>query len=244
MDINSPLYSLAEQQAINYLNPVPMPLTDTPKWEGRTCLYYVVGGLASTGAVGGGMAVFSYLAPYVQMSIPSWLLGTFGGTVALVTCVGGCCLWRNIPLKSFEDSVSMLQKNVKNLTREKTELFKAREKVKEERDLLIVKINELQMNSEHLCIQMQTTSENLSLTTHQTQDCIEILTKVEEKCVNLEGQIKQSTKEIREHTDCIIKMNEEKQTNDLEGTNSDLFNILIMQRELPYSINVKEDNTV
>lgn len=244
MDSNSPLYNMTGQQASKYIEYMPMPIPNTTKWEGRTYLYYVVGGMACTGAVGGGIAIFSYLAPYVQVSIPSWLLGAFGGTVALVTCVGGCCLWRNIPRKSFEDSVFMLQKNVENLTREKEVLFKAREIVKEERDRLIVKIEELTTGSQHLTIEMQTTSENLRSTAQQTQGCIEILGKVEEKCDSLKEQIKQSTKEIVEHTDTMVNMNTENHDNYLEETNTSLFNILKRQKEYPYSKNIQEDNII
>jgi hypothetical protein len=100
------LLSYAAEGLIKYAMPCCRSSSkDSSEWNGRTCLYIVVGALVCTGTLTGGATVVAYLVPMNGIVIPNWLLGAAGGAISVITCSGAGCLCANIPKKEYEDSV-------------------------------------------------------------------------------------------------------------------------------------------
>ncbi len=67
------------------------------------CLKGVVCCLACDSLVQGGLIALPYATPICQISVPTWIVNPLGAATALITCIGACCLYWNIPDKEFDE---------------------------------------------------------------------------------------------------------------------------------------------
>ena len=206
---------IAAEQGIGYMMPEPACNTVKEiKWNGR-CMYYITGAMVLTGAVGSAMAAFSFFAPMVQVTVPSWVLGAFGGAIAVVTCCGGCCLWKNIPRKTFEDLVFSLENTFVQNKKKKKVLNDKVDEVTNKNNSLVVQLENLNDKSGNLTEHLSTTSTDLKSTLNEAEMIKRSLEGTSEQCVILineifrvENEAREPIQERKNETDELVRLSD------------------------------------
>lgn len=108
LNINEYLLGSQKQQQI----PESRSMIDSNQsneWHERSCAKVVAGALGCTTIGGCALAAFSWYAPF---AIPNWVLVPIGFSVSVVSCLGGCCLARNIPHTEYEEKAALINASV------------------------------------------------------------------------------------------------------------------------------------
>ncbi len=147
------------------------------QWKGRKILYRISGALIGTGLVAG---VISFVGFYVPTQLPSSMLGIFSTGVVVVTCIGGCCLWRKIPSRDYEDAVIECRKSNEALNQRINVLNANLADVKQERVLVIEKLNKSYEDFNQYKIGLVVNTNQLQTTKEEFQVVVEQANQVNE----------------------------------------------------------------
>lgn len=184
MNIQEPLVNAITGQAaygagkllVKVMNHAVSEEPSVADWKGRTCMHYVVGCQFCTGTVSGAVAAYPYVAPACNLSYPTWIASPIGALVALVTCVGGGCLWWNIPEKRFETLVSEHKSEVQSFISEKNKLNKKIKNLEEKVSELEKKTFNINAMGQQITKKVAQSSHKLDITNAKANELLQQVT--------------------------------------------------------------------
>ena len=100
-------------------------------WRGRVVYYRVKNTLIIVGSITSAGILYSAYNLTSSFCLPNWAIGGVSLGISIGACVLGCCLWKNLPPKSFETAIVELEASKAELEKQQQALSEEREQFKQ-----------------------------------------------------------------------------------------------------------------
>ncbi len=160
------------------------------EWNGRFILNGVRNGLLGLSVAGTGVAIYEFVNPLINVTLPAWLLGTVAGSIAVVAVAGGVCLYTFSP-PDFQALIVSLKEQTRRLHQENSELHKNVKKLAFEIDAFERAAQESQNIFVDFGNQLENSTHNFEISAGHFGKEVENLGMYADKLASLTANLKQ-----------------------------------------------------